>query len=176
MTKETIKILRDDTFISPRLKIAGTTLSPFGKQLTSNLVINPIGQYSLFLALSERQISLANGFGDYSYPIERYPPSIFHQLGRSRLSIGPGFVPYWHSSPRSVPVFLRFLLPLGGAIRVGRAGHLLYARRKGGRRYKGGAKQEGTSSSSSSVKTSRGVANGLVLETSRAGFRIPLPR
>lgn len=47
MTKETIKILRDDTFISPRLKIAGTTLSPFGKQLTSNLVINPIGQYSL---------------------------------------------------------------------------------------------------------------------------------
>lgn len=174
MTKETIKILRDDTFISPRLKIAGTTLSPFGKQLTwlSIRAIFPL----VLLALSERQISLANGFGDYSYPIERYPPSIFHQLGRSRLSIGPGFVPYWHSSPRSVPVFLRFLLPLGGAIRVGRAGHLLYARRKGGRRYKGGAKQEGTSSSSSSVKTSRGVANGLVLETSRAGFRIPLPR
>lgn len=144
---------------------------------TTNLVINP-GNIPSCLARFIRKTNFSREWIRRLFlPHRKVSPFYFSPTWTFPFVYRAGFRSLLTFLPPLRPCLPAFPSPsLGGAIRVGRAGHLLYARRKGGRRYKGGAKQEGISSSSSSVKTSRGVANGLVLETSRAGFRIPLPR
>lgn len=148
-------------FIFPKLKIAGTTLSPFRKQLTS-LSIRIIFSLS-FSVQSERQISLGNGFGSRLFqPQRKVSPSIFHQLRRPRLSIGFRSLLTFHPFPSSC-------VPCSSQESNKSRPSGTFIIREDTKAARNGREP----SSSSSVKTSRGVANGLVLETSS---RIPLPR
>lgn len=99
---------------------------------------------------------------DYSNPSERYPLLFFTNFDvRVCLS---GFVPYWHSIP-----FPSSCVPCSSQESNKSRPSGTFIIREDTKAARNGRE----ASSSSSVKTSRGVANGLVLETSS---RIPLPR
>lgn len=112
---------------------------------------------------------------DYSYtsPTKR-SPLYFSPTSTFPFVYRPGFTPYWHSS--SLPVF--FLpSPSRGSNKSRPSGTFIIRGEKVGEDTKAARnRREPSSSSSSSVKSSRGAANGLVLETSRAGWGYGLPR